>query len=164
MTRFGLLVALAVLVLDQVTKWLIVDIVMASPRVIEVAPFFNLVMVWNRGVSFGMFANDAELGRWALVAVALVITVVMAAFLRRADRRLTAGAFGLVIGGAIGNVIDRLRYGAVADFLDLHAAGYHWPAFNVADAGISIGVVLLLLDSLFGRRDAQEATGYGGKK
>lgn len=157
MIRLGLIVAAGVLVLDQITKWLILDLVMQPPRVIEVTPFFNLVMVWNRGVSFGMFAGEADVVRWVLIAVALAITALMLVWLRRADRRFVATALGLVIGGAIGNVVDRLRFGAVADFLDLHLLGYHWPAFNVADAGITIGVALLVVDSLFGRRDAEEA-------
>ncbi|HET8727136.1 MAG TPA: signal peptidase II [Alphaproteobacteria bacterium] len=157
MIRLGLLVAAVVLVADQVTKWVILDLVMAPPRTIEVTPFFNLVMVWNRGVSFGMFANEADMMRWVLIAVAAAITVVMLVWLKRADRGFVAVALGLIIGGAVGNVVDRLRFGAVADFLDLHLMGYHWPAFNVADAGITIGVALLVIDSLFGRRGAEEA-------
>src|SRR3546814_6636075 len=104
-----------------------------------------------------MFAHGAETTRWVLIAVALVIVAVMVVWLRRADRTLVAAALVLVIGGAVGNVVDRLRFGAVADFLDFHLMGYHWPAFNAADAGITVGVALLVLDSLFGRRGAEQA-------
>ena len=147
----GLGIAAVVLVLDQITKWVILEMVMQPPRTIEVTGFFNLVMVWNRGVSFGLFANEAEATRWVLIAVALAITAALVVWLRRADRGLLVVAIGLVIGGAVGNVIDRLQYGAVADFLDFHLLGYHWPAFNIADSAISIGVVLILIESLFGR-------------
>lgn len=144
--------ALAVIALDQLTKWWILHQVMVPvPRVIEVTPFFNLVLAWNRGVSFGMFAGEAEAMPYVLAAVALVIVAFLAAWLWRTGRAHVAIGLGLVIGGAIGNVIDRLRYGAVVDFLDLHAAGYHWPAFNVADSAITIGAVLLLVDGLFRR-------------
>jgi signal peptidase II len=147
-------VALAWTVLDQAVKWWILEVVMQPPRTLEVTPFFNLVMAWNRGVSFSLFANDAAVMPYALSALAAVIVAFLAVWLRRADRPFTAACIGLVIGGAVGNVIDRLRFGAVADFLDFHAMGYHYPAFNVADMGISVGVVLLLLDGLFGRRGA----------
>ncbi len=168
-TRHGLAVAGTILVLDQIVKWLILEhvfgvsgpaapIVRAFPM-IEVTPFFNLVLVWNRGVSFGLFSHDAEAMRWVLVGVALIITVALLIWQRRAERPFLAVSVGLVIGGAIGNVIDRLRFGAVADFLDFHVFGYHWPAFNVADSAISIGVVLLLYDGLFGRQGDPSARG-----
>ncbi|MDJ0948035.1 MAG: signal peptidase II [Alphaproteobacteria bacterium] len=151
--RLGLPIAAVLLVIDQLSKWVIVSQVMQPPRVIEVTGFFNIVMAWNTGVSFGMFASDSPYGRWALVALALAISAGMAVWLLRAETRLQAAALGLVIGGALGNVIDRLRFGAVADFLDFHAGGYHWPAFNAADSAIAVGVALLLYDALFvGRR------------
>lgn len=156
MMRFGVSLALLVLIVDQITKQIIVGEVMQPPRVIEVTGFLNLVMVWNRGISFGMLAGQHEAMRWVLSAVALAITVVLVLWLRRMDRRWPAAAVGLVIGGAVGNVIDRFRYGAVADFVDLHVFGYHWPAFNVADAAISVGVVLLLIDSFVGEGSRPE--------
>lgn len=149
---FGLAVAAVTLVLDQISKWWIVGSVMNPPRAIELTPFFNLVMVWNRGITFGLF-GDAHWGRWAFAAVALAIVAVLGSWLWRATHRSTALALGLVIGGAIGNVIDRARWGAVADFLDFHVAGWHWPAFNVADSAIVIGVGLLLLEALFSRKE-----------
>ena len=150
---FGFLTAILILALDQITKWWIVGKVMDPPRAIEVTPFFNLVMVWNRGITFGLF-GDAQWGRWAFAVLALGIVVVLITWLMRAAQRWVAGALGLIIGGAIGNVIDRVRWGAVADFLDFHMAGWHWPAFNVADSAIVVGVGLLLLDALFGRKDS----------
>ncbi len=146
MTRLGLTVAAAIFVADQITKWIILSQVMVPPRVIEVTGFFNLVMVWNRGVSFGLFSNDSPLGPWLLSGLAVAISIGLFIWLRRADNRLLAAALGLVIGGALGNVIDRVRFGAVADFLDFHLAGWHWPAFNVADAAIVMGVALILIE------------------
>lgn len=148
--RFGLAVAAVVLVADQVSKWWILEQVMQPPRFIEITGFFNLVMVWNPGVSFGMFGGSGEIGRWVLSAFALAISGFLLNWLRQVDRRFPAVAIGLVIGGAIGNVVDRVRFGAVADFLDFHLFGYHWPAFNVADSAITVGVAILLIDSLFG--------------
>ena len=151
MLRLGLAVAAVTLVADQVTKLYFYDLlVIGGVRFVEVLPFFNLVTVWNYGVSFGMLTNDSQIGPWLFVAVALAIVAALFTWLRRAATRMVAIALGMVIGGAIGNVIDRLTYGAVFDFLDLHAFGWHWPAFNLADSGISIGVILLLADGLLG--------------
>ncbi len=119
---------------------------------IEVLPYFNLVRVWNYGVSFGMFNTDASYGPWMFVAVALAIVAALFTWLWRADNRLVAVALGLVIGGALGNIIDRIRWMAVFDFLDFHVGDWHWPAFNLADSGITVGVVLLLADGLLGGR------------
>lgn len=162
LVRLGLLAAAAVLLLDQAVKWLMLEVAdMDGPprRFIEVTGFFNLVMVWNRGVSFGLFYDGAESMRWVLIAVALAITVGLLVWLRRVDRWPLALSIGLVIGGAVGNVVDRLRFGAVADFFEFHVSGYYWPAFNVADSAITIGVVLIVADSLFGRQDAPAADG-----
>lgn len=153
--RFGLALAFAVIVLDQASKWLIVARVMDPPRRIEVTPFFNLVLAWNPGVSFGMFNSGSPLAVWGLAAVALLIVVVLLVWLTRVGHRLGAAAIGLIVGGAVGNVIDRLRFGAVADFLDFHVSGYHWPAFNVADSAITIGVLFLLYDALFQGRESR---------
>jgi len=147
----GISAAVGVIALDQASKWWILEQVMRPPRVIELTSFFNLVMGWNRGVSFGMFNTASPYNAWVLTAVALGIVAALAVWLRRAGRPFLAAAIGLVMGGALGNVIDRLRFGAVFDFLDLHAAGYHWPAFNVADSAITVGAILLVVDSLFAR-------------
>jgi len=157
--RLGLLIAAAVLIVDQVSKWWIVDIVMNPPRIIELTPFFNLVMGWNRGVSFGFFSDAPGWTAWLLPIVAVVIIVVLVIWLARADRRLIGVAIGLIVGGALGNLVDRVRYGAVADFLDVHAWGYHWPAFNAADSAITVGAVTLVLDSLFVRPERPKNEG-----
>ena len=125
---------------------------MGPPKIISVTGFFNFVLVWNRGVSFGMFGSHSHWGPILLTGLALVISVVLLVWLRRVETRLVATAIGLVLGGALGNVIDRLRFEAVVDFLDFHVLGYHWPAFNVADSAISVGVGLLLYDALFESR------------
>lgn len=158
MLRFGLILAAMVFVADQFTKWLVLGPGQFSPmgcleagygcRFIELTPFFDLQMVWNRGVSFGLLRADQDLARWGLVALSLVISGVFLWWLRTAERRLTAVSLGLVIGGALGNVIDRIRFGAVADFLDFNGLWFPW-VFNVADAAITVGAILLAVDMLF---------------
>lgn len=146
----GLALAALVVVLDQLSKWWILERIMLPPRVVEVTSFFNLVLTWNRGVSFGMFNTDSPLNMWILPLLALAIIVMLGIWLRRAERPILVLALGAVIGGAVGNLIDRLRFGAVADFLDVHAFGYHWPAFNIADSAITVGVAALIFDAVFG--------------
>lgn len=143
---WGLLIAVATLVADQISKLFFLDLMQQNPQGIVVTPFFNLVMVWNTGVSFGLFQEDSDFRSWTLIAVALGVMVWLGLWLWRTRTWLAAVALGLIIGGAIGNVIDRLRFGAVFDFLDFHAFGQHWPAFNVADSAIVVGVVVLILD------------------
>lgn len=153
----GLAVAVVILAADQASKIFFLDFIARhSPPVIEVTPFFNLVQVWNTGVSFGLFQEDSAIRSWTLIAVAAAVLVWLVLWLRRARNRLMALALGAIIGGAIGNIIDRIRFGAVFDFVDLHAFGWHWPAFNVADSAIVVGVALLLLDSLRPARDAAQ--------
>jgi signal peptidase II len=147
----GLGIAAAIIVADQISKWWILDVVMSPPRVIEITGFFNLVLTWNRGISFGILNADLPGTRWLLSGLAMCIVGGLVWWLARTSRPLAVAAIGLIAGGAIGNVIDRLRFGAVVDFLDFHVAGWHWPAFNVADSAITTGVVLLILDSLFVR-------------
>jgi signal peptidase II len=143
----GLLLALAVLALDQATKWAALD--WLDPyRPVAVTPFFNLVLVWNRGVSFGMFAEAGDHGPWLLTLLAAAIGAFLVVWLHREARPVTRLALWLVLAGASGNLIDRVRFGAVIDFLDFHAFGYHWPAFNVADSAIVVGAGLILLDSV----------------
>lgn len=143
---YGLLVAVAILVADQVSKFFFLDLMQKNPAGIVVTPFFNLVMVWNTGVSFGLFSEDSASRSWTLIAVSFAVTIWLGWWLWRAHSGLVATALGMIIGGAIGNVIDRYRFGAVFDFLDFHAFGWHWPAFNVADSAIVVGVLLLLAD------------------
>jgi len=154
--RLGLSVAVAIAVADQAFKaWMIPT--MQETGAFAVTSFLNLVMVWNRGVSFGMFGGGA-LPPWLLAALGGAVCVGLGVWLRRADGRWLAVAIGAIIGGALGNIADRLARGAVADFFDFHVGAYHWPAFNTADVAISIGVVMLLLDPLF-RRDEKHRLG-----
>lgn len=146
--RLGLIVAAVIFAADLLSKPALLGLMEANPGGIRITPFFNLVMVWNRGVSFGLLSGDAPSRLLLLVALALAIIVWLSIWLWRTPHRFTAVALGLVIGGAFGNIVDRLRFGAVADFFDFHFAGWHWPAFNIADSSIVIGVALLVLDSL----------------
>jgi signal peptidase II len=150
----GLALAAVVVVLDQLSKLWIVDSLTASRPLLHIAEFFDIVLVRNRGVSFGLFNNDAAINGVAFSLLAAVIVAVLLVWLWRAPGTLLPAAIGLVIGGAIGNVIDRLRLGSVVDFLDLHLGAWHWPAFNLADAAICIGVGLMIIDGLLGRRGA----------
>ena len=150
--RLGLGLALAVVLLDQLSKWLVLTQAMTPPRFVEVTSFFNLSLVWNRGVSFSMLNLEAAYWPWILSAVALAISGALVAWRWSLAATLPAVGVGLIIGGALGNVVDRVRFGAVMDFLDFHYAGYHWPSFNLADTSIGIGVAAVLVDALFGRR------------
>jgi len=152
----GVAVALVALVVDQASKYWVLDVLrVAEVGPIEVTSFFNLVMVWNHGVSFGMLSQPGSNVPYFLMFVAAVIVSGMGYWLHRCQDRLLAVAIGLVIGGAIGNVIDRVRFGAVADFLDFHLMGYHYPSFNVADSCIVIGVMMLLWDGALRRPHQQ---------
>ncbi len=157
MLRLGLGVASAATVLDQSSKWLLLpayrDVVGLSQGPVEVTPFFDLVMAWNRGVSFGLLQHDSPTLPWVLSALSAAIVTGLVVWLSRVRRRPLAVALGLVIGGALSNVADRLRFGAVADFFDVHLASYHWPAFNFADSSIVVGGGILLLDALLARRE-----------
>lgn len=159
--RRGVVIAVLILVADQLSKWWVLKSLfgLADPITtaswappIRITGFLDFAMVWNYGISFGLLAGDAPVVRWGLSAVAAAVVVALLVWLARNDRGLVALGVGLIIGGAIGNVIDRLRFGAVADFLHFHAGEYSFWVFNVADSAISIGVMLLIADSLFGRR------------
>lgn len=151
--QIALALGALVLLLDQFTKWLIVAIVMQPQRVVEVTGFFNLVLTHNTGVSFGLGSGSSA---WILIGLSLAIVVGLLFWLRSQDRNLPSLGLGLVIGGALGNVIDRIYAPGVIDFLDFHGFLFnfpplygHWPAFNVADSAITIGVGLLIFDGLF---------------
>ena len=141
-----------VIVLDQLSKfgmrsWLAVG------ETIQVTPFFDLVMWYNRGAAFSFLSSAAGWQRWFFTVLAISISAWLVVLIRRhAHERLLPFSFALVLGGAIGNVIDRVSYGAVIDFLYFHIGGYGWPAFNVADSAISVGVVLLIWEQLAARR------------
>ena len=143
MIHIGLPVAAVVIAADQVSKWAVRDALWDPLRRIEVTAFFNLVPVQNRGITFGLLQSEGA-GTWVIVGLALAIAAGLGVWLGRTRLRWSACALGLVIGGAIGNVIDRVRLGWVIDFLDFHGGGFHWPAFNLADAAISVGVFMLI--------------------
>lgn len=163
--RLAYLVALAVVVVDQITKaWILYGVRLPERFRVELSPVFDLTMVWNRGVSFGLLRADQDAARWALVVFSLLVTAALAWWAARPGVArstpvklfgrtvpLLALALGLIMGGAVGNAIDRARFGAVVDFLDF--SGLFFPyVFNVADAAITVGVILLLLDSFLSDR------------
>ncbi|MDE2030354.1 MAG: signal peptidase II [Alphaproteobacteria bacterium] len=135
---------------DQIAKWLILDRLGDVEHMAYVAPFLNFVLVWNKGVTFGILSHvtGQHYMPYALIGVAAVILFFLGRWLWLTNSTLVALALGAIMGGAVGNVIDRVRYGAVVDFLDFHYRGYHWYAFNIADAAIVTGVALLLLDGM----------------
>ena len=150
LTRFGLVIAAITMIIDQALKWWILEIFQLESRgTVKVTPFLDLVMVWNRGISYGMFQQDGTTGRIMLIGLVVVALSVMVFWLARTTSTLGAVALGLVLGGGVGNLIDRLVHGAVADFISFHAFGYYWYVFNIADAAIVAGVVGLLYDSFF---------------
>jgi signal peptidase II len=156
LSRFGILVAAVTFVLDQALKlWLLFGFQLGQKGRVVVAPFLDLILTWNTGISYGMFQQDGDLGRWILIAIKLGAVVLLTLWLARADSRLTALSLGLIIGGALGNAIDRLAYGAVADFILFHAGSFTWYVFNLADAAIVAGVIGLLYDSLIQDRAAK---------
>mgnify|MGYP002353918275 FL=1 len=141
--------AIVVILLDQLTKFWVLDALVAYVDVIPLTGFFNLVHVHNTGAAFSLFADQPGWQRWFFLGIALAAAVVIVFLLRKtAGRPLFSAALALILGGAIGNVIDRILYGHVVDFLDFHLAGWHFPAFNVADSAITLGAALLILDSL----------------
>ncbi len=134
-------------VLDLYSKERMIDIMSAYDRnTIEVTSFFNIILVYNKGISFGMF-NEAQYSQWLFITLTCAIMFAMLCWLWFAKNILTVSAISLIIGGAVGNLINRLQYGAVVDFLDFHIGLWHYPAFNIADAAICIGVFLLLFFS-----------------
>ena len=151
----GVAAALAVIVLDQATKlWLLFVFNIARRGAVSVTPFFDLVLAWNTGISYGWFQNESAAGQTILLAVKAVAVVVLAIWMARSRTLLATIALGLIIGGALGNAIDRLAYGAVVDFALFHVQiggkPFNWYVFNLADVAIVAGVVGLLYDSFLG--------------
>lgn len=150
LTLYGGLFALAALAIDQGTKLAVLNGVdFGEAGKVTLTPFLDIVYAWNTGISYGLFAQGVD-GWWLLGGLKIVAAVVFWFWLARVDRRLEAAALGLLIGGALGNAIDRVAYGAVFDFVSLHAFGYYWYVFNLSDVAIVAGVGLLLYDSFSG--------------
>ncbi len=152
-TVLGIYAMAAIALADQVTKWMVLEHLDVH-HTVKVTSFLNFVLVWNRGVTFGMFNHSPNMENWAFlpymfIGIAIVITFLLGRWLLRTESTATALALGAIMGGAIGNAIDRVRYGRVVDFIDFHyGENIHWFAFNIADAAIVCGVVLLLIDDL----------------
>ena len=151
--------AAAIIVVDQISKYWILSLGLQVGQPNPVLPFFDLTLVYNRGVSFGLFQSPEgqETIRWILAAFSLVVAIGLIVWVRKVVKPLTAIAIGMIIGGALGNLIDRVQYGAVVDFLDFSGLYFPW-VFNVADSGITIGVVLLLAETLLTPDKAKPAS------
>jgi len=150
-------ISAAIVIIDQLTK-VVMKRAFNLHESVEVTPFFNLVLVHNRGAAFSFLSDAGGWQRELFIFIALVAVVWISWLLRKhPGETLFCLALSLILGGAIGNVIDRVLYGAVVDFLDFHALGYHWPAFNVADIGISCGAVLLIWDAFTEKRKSATA-------
>lgn len=161
MKRWGMIAAILVFAADQLSKsWILYGLDLPERGQVPVLPFFSLTMVWNQGVTFGLLHQDTAYGPWILAGVSMAIVIALAVWLCRAESVLVAIAIGAIGGGAVGNILDRLRFGAVVDFLHLHAGGWSWYVFNVADAAIVCGVGGLILDSMLAKSRLQ-APGIG---
>lgn len=156
MLALGLAVAAIAIVADQAVKVLLISALTDPDRIIVVTGFFNLVYVQNFGVSFGLFRAGSSAGPWILSLLSVAVAAGLVVWLRRVQSQWLGAAIGLIIGGAIGNAIDRIRLGAVADFFDFYAFGYHWFAFNIADAAIVGGVAFIIVDGLFSGREQNQ--------
>ena len=147
MTRLGLLIATLVFAADQFSKYWILRVINLDEREpIQLTPFLDLAMAWNKGVSYGLLSTHMQ---GLLVALSVAISIMLLFWLRKATKPLAAASYGMLIGGALGNALDRLVNGAVADFVLLHWGTFNWYIFNVADIAIVAGVVLLLYDAIF---------------
>ncbi|EKS32156.1 signal peptidase II [Afipia clevelandensis] len=157
MMRATLALAATWYVIDQATKWWILNHLMNPPAAIGITPLFNFVLGWNTGVSFGLF-GALGVPAWIFAAYAIAISAALLVWLGRANTPSVRVAIGLVVGGALGNATDRLRHGAVPDFLDFHLGDWHWPAFNMADVGIVCGTSLLMMHFVGHRSSADTAS------
>ena len=154
--RLGVWLTAIVLVADQALKlWLLFGLKLAETGPYAVLPFMDIVLAWNRGISYGLFQQEHDIGRWALVVISFVAAVWLGRWMWRAVDRLTVISLALIVGGAIGNGIDRMVYGAVVDFVHLHWGRFSWYIFNIADAAIVVGVLGLLYESF--RPSSQKA-------
>jgi signal peptidase II len=158
---FGVIAGLLVLAADQASKWWVLNVLdLPDLRQVVLLPVLNLTMVWNRGVTFGLLNGLGAWGHVILAVIALAVVVALGFWLRRADSKVMAVAIGSIAGAAIGNVIDRVRFGGVVDFIHAHIntrwGDFSWYVFNVADAAIVCGVAVLVLESLLGKRRQQQ--------
>lgn len=151
LSPLGAAVAAAGFLTDRLSKWWLLDVYEIAGRgLVEVTPFFNLVLAWNTGVSYGLFSAETWAGRSILIGFAVLVTSALGLWLARVGRPLMAVSLGLVIGGAVGNIYDRIKFGAVADFFSFHIGDvFYWYIFNVADVWIVLGVALMLYDAFF---------------
>jgi len=156
MLVIGLALAAVTIVVDQTVKVLLIALLTDPDRVIAVTGFLNLVYVKNFGVSFGLFDAGSSAGPWILSILSVAVAAGKKKWLRRAESKWLGAAIGLIIGGALGNAVDRVRLGSVADFFDFYAFGFHWFAFNIADAAIVGGVAFIVLDGLFSGREQNQ--------
>lgn len=155
LTRFGLAIAAAAAAIDQAVKlWLLFVFDLGGRGIVTLTPFLDLVLVWNTGISYGLFRQEGPLGQWLLLALKAIAVILLWIWLARATTRLTALSLGLIIGGAVGNAVDRYAYGAVADFVLFHITtadfSFKWYVFNVADVAIVAGVIGLLYETVIG--------------
>lgn len=160
LTRLGLVAAVVACVLDQASKvWLLFSFDLANRGIVHLTPFLDFVLTWNTGISYGLFQQESDIGRLVLLALKIIGLIVLWIWLARAESKLTALSLGLIIGGGIGNAIDRLAYGAVMDFVLFHITtqsfNFVWYVFNLADAAIVAGVAGLLYESFFAGRAAK---------
>jgi signal peptidase II len=165
----GIVIAVFAVLMDQITKYIMVERVMRpegvtetpfySPTIIEILPFFHLRLSWNQGISFSMFSSGSTATLVLLLVLTIGITSVLLWWLWHSNRTWLQVGLGLIVGGALGNIIDRIRFRAVADFLDFHWAGWHFPTFNVADTCISVGLAFWLLDALLEHQHHKASTG-----
>lgn len=150
LSALGLSIGVVTAICDQAHKWWMLEVYDIDTKdFVSVSPYLDLVMVWNRGISYGLFQQGA-FGQYLLSAIAIAAVIGLTLWLSRITTRIGAAGIGLVMGGAIGNGIDRVVHGAVADFFSFHVGDFYWYVFNLADAAIVAGVIGLLYDSLFG--------------
>jgi signal peptidase II len=153
----GVCLVFCVIALDQWTKSIILDLFQDPQRQIPVASFFDIVLTWNKGVSFRLFNSYGDAGTYTLIILALLISVGLIIWLTRSTNVYLSCGLGLIIGGAIGNLIDRFYFKAVIDFLYFHLASFSWPAFNVADIAITLGVGFMILETVMIKKGDQRA-------
>ena len=178
----GVILICCIVLADQVTKWWVIGMLRLHPvsgggfpswfltqkkieffinereafKTVALTPFLNFVMVWNQGISFGMFDTNFPNISLLFIALSMIVSLLLLIWLATATQKILALPLGMIIGGALANVLDRVRFGAVADFIDVHAGPYHWPAFNLADSSIALGAGVLILGTFIGDRGKNE--------